>query len=257
MTKKKILIVEDEAEMRAMLTIELETSNYQVFQAADGEVALRLAEEVRPDLIISDVMMPKMDGNQFLKRLRATDFGRTVPFVVLTARGKMRDYFETVEVDAFVSKPFEAEELLQAVEKALEKGATPGSDVAGKVRTNIKKKVFIVDSDPAALDELQKNFEDYGYEVGTATLPSQCLDEIVTFNPDAILSKYQMDEITADKLVELIRNMPHFKNIPIVIYAEASQGDQEEKVLKAGAAKFLVGIKGIKLLKELNSILKF
>jgi CheY-like chemotaxis protein len=256
MTKKKILVVEDEAEMRAMLAIELETSNYQVFQAADGEVALRLAEEVRPDLIISDVMMPKMDGNQFLKRLRATDFGSSIPFVVLTARGKMRDYFETVEVDGFVSKPFEPEELLQTVEKALGKGAASGSGVAGKGKASAKKKVFIVDNDPAALDELQKIFEDYGYEIETAILPSKCLDEMVTFKPDAILSKYQMDELTADKLVELIRNMPHFKNIPIVIYAGASQGDQQEKVLKAGAAKFLVGIKGIKLLKELNGILK-
>lgn len=254
MIKKKILVVEDEAEMRSMLAIELETSNYEVFQAADGEVGLRLAEEVRPDLIISDVMMPKMDGNQFLKRLRATEFGRRVPFIVLTARGKMRDYFETVEVDGFVAKPFEPEELLQSVEKAMNKGAVDRGPAPRKDED--QKRILIVDSDAAVLEELQKTFEDYGYQVKTAALPSRCLDELMVFKPHAILSRYQMDEITADKLVELIRNMPHFKNTPIVIYAEASQADQQDNVLKAGAAKFLTDAKSLRLLKEINSILK-
>src|SRR5690242_20598077 len=106
---KRILVVEDEPELRKVLAMELEASGYEVFVAGDGEEGFEVAQEVLPDLIITDVLMPKMDGNQLLKKMRATFFGRRIPFMVLTARGKMRDYFEAVDVNAFVEKPFEAD----------------------------------------------------------------------------------------------------------------------------------------------------
>ena len=133
MEKKKILIVEDEPEMRKLLVLELETSGYEVFQAEDGEAGFKVAEELKPDLIISDVLMPKMNGNELLKKLRTSDFGKNVPFVVLTARGKMRDYFEIVHVTAFLEKPFGAEELLATIgdilggKRGLEKPRGEGS----------------------------------------------------------------------------------------------------------------------------------
>lgn len=119
MEKKKILIVEDEPEMRMMLTLELETCGYEVFQAADGVEGFEVARKVKPDLIISDVLMPKMDGNELFKKIRAAEFGRDIPFIVLTVRGKMKDYFETVAVDDFLAKPFNAEELLAHIEIVL------------------------------------------------------------------------------------------------------------------------------------------
>ncbi len=122
----KILIVEDEPEMRQLLALELETEGYAVCQAEDGEAGLRAAREERPDLIISDVLMPKLDGNQFLKRLRAADFGKDIPFIILTARGKMRDYFEMVQVDGFIEKPFKTDEMLRTIAGVVHKAA-PGT----------------------------------------------------------------------------------------------------------------------------------
>src|SRR3989338_2616962 len=125
MDKKKILIVEDEPEMRQLLVLELETEGYQIYQAADGAEGFRVAQEVQPDLIISDVVMPKMDGNQFLKKLRASVFGKNIPFIILTARGKMRDYFELVQVDGFIEKPFKPEEILKTIADILQKRTAP------------------------------------------------------------------------------------------------------------------------------------
>ena len=115
MSKKKILIVEDEAQMQMLLSDELKTAGYEVHSAWDGEEGFQKAEEVKPDLIIADIMMPRIDGNQLMKKLRKSDFGRYIPFIVLTARGKMRDYFEILEVDCFIEKPFESKYLLERI----------------------------------------------------------------------------------------------------------------------------------------------
>jgi DNA-binding response OmpR family regulator len=117
MTKKKILVVEDEKDLRALIALVLESRGYEVTQAENGEEGFILAGQIKPDVIISDVVMPKKDGSQFLKELRKTDFGRHIPFVVLTARVKMKDYFEVMEVDDFIEKPFKAEELIIRIER--------------------------------------------------------------------------------------------------------------------------------------------
>lgn len=135
MDKKKILFVEDEPEMRSLLALELETSGYEVFLAEDGKKGFELAKKVKPDLIISDVLMPEMDGSQFFKELKASDFGKDIPFIVLTARKKMEDYFEAVGADGFLEKPFQPEELVKKIELVLQRRASsresPGSKSAG------------------------------------------------------------------------------------------------------------------------------
>lgn len=119
--KKKVLVVEDEVDLRMLLREALEKAGYEVCEAGDGQQALDLAASQNPDLILSDVLMPKMDGNAFYKELRKSKFGKTIPFIILTARTKMQDYFEFMKVDGFVSKPFQFPELLAQVEDVLKK----------------------------------------------------------------------------------------------------------------------------------------
>lgn len=117
MNKKKILVVEDEEDLRFLIASGLGKAGYDVCQAANGEEGLQVAAEKRPDLIISDIVMPKKDGNQFLKELRQKDFGKKIPFIVLSVHVKMRDYFEILGVAAFVDKPFVMEDLISVIEK--------------------------------------------------------------------------------------------------------------------------------------------
>ena len=115
----KILVVDDEVGIRELLRDALVMKGYEVHQAANGEEGLKLAEKIKPDCIVCDVVMPEMDGNKLFKALRATDFGKKIPFIVLTARAKMKDYFEVIDVDTFIDKPCEIAEVIEAVEKAL------------------------------------------------------------------------------------------------------------------------------------------
>ena len=121
MVKEKILIVEDEGTSRTLLTIELEKAGYHVFQTKDGEEAYQVAQGVRPDLIISDIVMPEMDGNQLIKRVRESEFGKKILFIVLTSHGQMQDYFEMMDVHDFITKPFDSQDLISRVERVFAK----------------------------------------------------------------------------------------------------------------------------------------
>lgn len=121
MGKKIVLIVEDEPELRELVAERLSELGYQVYQAANGEEGLALVAKVTPDVIVSDVLMPKKDGNRFLKELRQSEPGKNIPFIVLTARVAMRDYFEVEGVDAFLTKPFKIENLVESIEAAIQK----------------------------------------------------------------------------------------------------------------------------------------
>jgi len=120
MNKKKILlVVDDERGFRKVVAARLEKQGYQIYQAGDGKEAFRIARKVRPDLVISDIIMPRMDGNRLLKKLRKAAFGKGIPFIVITAREAMRDYFEAVGATAFFKKPLRLNELTDKIDEIL------------------------------------------------------------------------------------------------------------------------------------------
>jgi len=120
--KKKILVVDDEKEMVAMLQMALEAKDYQVFVAFDGESALEAARKEMPDLVILDVVMPKKNGYQVCRTLKSHEETMHIPIIFLTARGTEDDRFWGREAGAegYVVKPFEVPALLQKIEWTLE-----------------------------------------------------------------------------------------------------------------------------------------
>lgn len=255
MGKKKILIVEDEPNLRTMLAVELETAGYEVYQAEDGVVALDMTPQVKPDLIVSDVLMPHMDGNQLMKRLRASDFGRGIPFIVLTARGQMQDYFELMEADDFIAKPFEAEDLLLRIEKVLSKPKKrPAAGPAATLST--KKKVLILDDDIAVQQALQKALIDQGYEVYLAGSVSEFLDTAVKLKPHVIVLNSALAEMKADKLIGIVKGMTDFKKTPFLVYTARAAAGEEKDVLMAGASRFIAEMDADKVVNAAGEILK-
>jgi signal transduction histidine kinase/DNA-binding response OmpR family regulator len=107
-----ILIVEDNADVRAYIREQLENS-YRVVEAVNGEKGIIKAQETIPDLIITDVMMPKMDGYQFTRKIRGDEKTSHIPIVMLTAKAGLDDKIEGLEkgVDVYLTKPFSAKEL--------------------------------------------------------------------------------------------------------------------------------------------------
>ena len=115
----RILVAEDEADMAMGLKDNLEFEGYDVSVANDGGAALKTATEVRPDLILLDLMMPKIDGLEVCRRIR--EAGYMIPILMLTAKTQELDIITGLEVgaDDYITKPFSVRELLARVKAAL------------------------------------------------------------------------------------------------------------------------------------------
>lgn len=118
MAKKKILVVDDEQELVAALKIRLEANDFEVIAAYDGEEALEKAKE-KPDLILLDILMPKMDGYKVLSKLRQAAQTKNIPVIMLTAKGESQSIFKAHDLGStdYIIKPFEQEELLELINK--------------------------------------------------------------------------------------------------------------------------------------------
>jgi DNA-binding response OmpR family regulator len=117
----RILLAEDEQQIGDMVAFKLANSGHQVVRVVDGEAALTAAGRDRPDVIILDVMMPLVDGFAVLGRLKANPDLRTIPVIMLTARGQERDVLSGLQAGAadYIVKPFSLKELLARVDVAL------------------------------------------------------------------------------------------------------------------------------------------
>jgi DNA-binding NarL/FixJ family response regulator len=120
---KKVLVVDDDATLRMALTRYLEKRGYLTQGAASGIEALTLFEQDPPDLVVSDVMMPEMDGFEFCRRLRSIRSGQLVPFIFLSSKGEVEDRVQghSIGADDYLIKPFEPRELLAKIESQLER----------------------------------------------------------------------------------------------------------------------------------------
>ncbi len=116
-----ILVVDDEAKLRQMIRVYLEQENYRVVEAGNGRDALYVAREAKPDLIILDLMMPEMNGYDFM---RSFSKEAEVPVIMLTARVEDQDKILGLEVgaDDYVTKPFNVRELTARVRAVLRRG---------------------------------------------------------------------------------------------------------------------------------------
>ena len=116
---QRLLIIEDELPMRTALADVLSAEGYRVLSAADGETGLRRAVDEKPDLILLDIMMPKVDGYAVCSELRR--LGNAVPILMLTAKGQIEDRVMGLDVgaDDYLVKPFSIEELVARVRALL------------------------------------------------------------------------------------------------------------------------------------------
>ncbi len=120
--KKKILVVDDELDMLMVIKLRLEASGFDVITATDGLEGLNAARKDNPDLIVLDIMLPKMNGYKVARFLKFDEEYRKIPIVMLTALGGEEDRNTGIETgaDAYLTKPFETEQLLKTVRKFLE-----------------------------------------------------------------------------------------------------------------------------------------
>ena len=135
----KVLIAEDEADIRQLISFNLERESYDTLLAGDGEEAVFIAYNKIPDLIILDLMLPKMDGFSVFKELRLDSRTKDIPVIMLTAKAQLDDVIAGLEMgaDDYLTKPFSPKELVLRVKALLKRVKTSnGSTIvkSGKIR---------------------------------------------------------------------------------------------------------------------------
>ncbi|MBQ1242066.1 MAG: response regulator transcription factor [Oscillospiraceae bacterium] len=182
--KRTVLIVEDEKNIVDILRFNLQREGFDTLEAYDGEAGLALAREKHPDLILLEVMMPKMMGFDVCRALRAD--GDNVPVIILTAREEEEDKILGLEIgaDDYITKPFSRRELI------------------ARVKANIRRAAMTAPAEPesnmSAGGELSINTENYQvYKNGKPIDLTQREYELLTFlasHPDKVYSRVDLME---------------------------------------------------------------
>jgi len=170
-----LLIVEDNPDMRTFIRGYFE-STYKVFEAENGEKGLDMARNMIPDIIISDVMMPRMDGYEFCQKIKTDERTSHIPLILLTARASKESRLEGLETgaDDFITKPFDGEELELRVKNLIDQRKRLSERYLKEfdiIRENRKKKILSVEEKflQKARLTVEKNLSDPDYSVENFT----------------------------------------------------------------------------------------
>lgn len=118
----KIVIIEDDPTISQMYRIKFESDGFEVHLAANGQIGINVAENVRPDIILLDLQMPEMDGTEALKIIRSRDWGKTVPVIILTNLGEEEAPHElrSLGVDSYIVKAnYTPRQVVEQVKSAI------------------------------------------------------------------------------------------------------------------------------------------
>ena len=167
----KILVADDSPNIREILKLSLETDGYTVVLAEDGEQALALVAREKPDLVIMDIMMPRVNGFQVCRRLKSDRATHDVPVIMLTAKSGNQDVFwgKDCGADEYITKPFSTRELGKTIDRLLtsrqDRRAGEGGGVLEEYRRRLasgeESQIVNFDWDPRAMDIFRKKYGEF------------------------------------------------------------------------------------------------
>jgi len=192
-----ILVVDDDTHIRQLLRQQIEGEGYQVREADDGMEAIQQAKNNRPDLILMDVMMPKINGFDAAAVLKNDPNTATIPIIMLSiVEDKERGL--RLGIDRYFTKPINSEELLPEIDSLLTRGSS-------------NKKVLVFDRDLPALKNLSRVLQSQGYTVVEASSGSECVEKAIASKPDTIIVDYLLSQ--QHDLVKMLRFEKGLENI--------------------------------------------
>ena len=201
--KKKVLIVDDETDIVEVLQMRVESAGYEAITALSGEDALKLISAGLPDLIILDVMMPGIDGYQLFKAIKKYPGTARIPVIMLTARGNMRETFESLDADAFIAKPYDAAELMS------------------KVRFLIENKVLVLINNDYAEEQIAAALKENGCTPHFVKTEAALVNAAHENKFDKVLYHLALVTLKPDELLSTVSDF-RYKNPLVMLYSDSS-----------------------------------
>lgn len=217
MDKKTILVIDDSPEVVKILRSHLE-QKYTVIEAGDGEQGLEQIYKYHPHLVILDINMPKMDGIALYNKISVSTGKPPFPVIILTVREELGRLFKDMDVDGFITKPFDIGRVLKEIETIMSKRYCVLDGDSPKKPKGLTR-VLIVDDDPVVLSKIAVDFLTAGYLVSSAVGGVQAIEKIMSERPDLIVIKLGLPDITGELVCVKLRQMPRTMDIPFVLYS--------------------------------------
>jgi DNA-binding response OmpR family regulator len=258
--QKTILLIDDEADLRQLVKIALASRGYLVETAGNGIEGLEKLHTVKPDLIILDMNMPKMGGLEFYQKICVNGHPE-YPVLVLTARANMEHLFRDLNIDGFMAKPFEVDDLLGEVETIIRGragSARPSSGAAAGAPRGAAR-VCVAENDEAAFSRIGSAFLGAGYIVNAARSGTEAIERISSAVPDAAVIKLGLTDISGDIVVGKLKMMAKTREVKCVLYTDRTADRTiitEQISRKGGIDCFLVSDDPGELVGAVNKLLQ-
>jgi DNA-binding response OmpR family regulator len=238
--RRLALTIDDSATFRAELAAGLEEAGYEVAAAPGGEDGLRLAADLRPDVVLLDEQMPGLGGLEVLRRLRADAALRRLPCLLLTASQDRGSELRALEAgaDAFVLKGASMQVVLAKMAALLRPGRPPRELEAASSLLG-PKRVLAVDDSPTYLAELAGELRQEGYDVACAASGQEALDLLEAQSVDAILMDLVMPGLSGREACQRIKARQEWRDIPLVILTARSESEGMLEGINAGADDYI------------------
>jgi DNA-binding response OmpR family regulator len=217
--KKRVLLIDDDTSLLVTLADFLKFEGYEVTTAASGEAGLVRLREYTPDLIILDMGMPGMGGVGFLRAISDERGKPKHPVLVLTARANMAEFFATVDVDGFIAKPCDPQDLLMEVSRIVFLRSDQVRDLNSRVV--VGRRILIGEDDDRIRESFVHAFELAGFHVQAVARGPQIIEAAVLQTPDVVLLKLIFENMNGDTVAGILRGMPRTGEVPIVLYDDS------------------------------------
>jgi DNA-binding response OmpR family regulator len=243
MASKKILIVDDEPPIIDVLRTRLTASGYETCTAGDGVEAVEKVKSEKPDLIIMDVMMPRMTGFEALKKIREMPESRKTPALVISAKGSMRDYFTDITGVEFIPKPYDAKELVARVGILVGDKAMPHSG---------SRRVILAGVEDFLIGKIRNFLSSQNYQVLTALNEDDAFTMAKNLRPGFILCQFWEEASILDpkKLGGKLAEHASLVNLPLYVYCKEALSIEAMKTFKGD--RLITHNDSVDLLKKLE-----
>lgn len=226
---KKVLFIEDDTVVRENTAELLELAEYEVITASNGKSGVAIAKQEKPDIIVCDIMMPEMDGYGVLQQLSKDPETQHTPFIFLSAKTEHKDIRKGMDLgaDDYLTKPFEEEELISAIESRLAKVA-----ILNKMRENKTSEPETKESKINTLNDLRemvKNYEEQNYKAGETIYEEGKQSNHFFFVDKGVVKSHRMDEYGKELITSIYKegdffgNTSFHKHTPFEEYATAME----------------------------------
>ncbi|MDD5032907.1 MAG: response regulator [Candidatus Pacebacteria bacterium] len=246
MDRKKIVVIEDEKTLLVAIKSKLKMEGYDVFSAEDGLDGENMVKEIKPDMVLLDILLPSKNGLDILEDLRKEGFN--LPVVIISNSGQPVEVDRALKLgaaDYLIKADFNPSDVLQKVEKVIGPGEKfiGGNIETEHLKDNVlreEKTVLVIEDDQFLREVVVQKLKREGFDVLSAIDANEAFLRIKEKKPGIMLLDLILPGIDGFEFLSQIKKNPETNKIPVIVLSNLGQKEDVDRAREAGAADYLV-----------------